>query len=103
MCGVVVVIGSRAASPLLMEGLRQLEYRGYDSAGVATVNGEQQLSCLRADGKLVNLTQRFESTGATGQCGIGHTRWATHGKPEERKPTRTSRPPPGGGDAERDP
>jgi glucosamine--fructose-6-phosphate aminotransferase (isomerizing) len=84
MCGIVAVIGSREASPLLLEGLRQLEYRGYDSAGIATVNGERQLSCLRAEGKLVNLTQRFEASGAAGQCGIGHTRWATHGKPEER-------------------
>jgi glucosamine--fructose-6-phosphate aminotransferase (isomerizing) len=84
MCGIVAVIGSREAAPLLLEGLRQLEYRGYDSAGIATVNGERQLSCLRAEGKLVNLSQRFEAQGAVGQCGIGHTRWATHGKPEER-------------------
>jgi glutamine---fructose-6-phosphate transaminase (isomerizing) len=84
MCGIVAVIGSREAAPLLLEGLRQLEYRGYDSAGIATVNAERQLSCLRAEGKLVNLTQRFEASGAAGLCGIGHTRWATHGKPEER-------------------
>ena len=84
MCGIVAVIGSREAAPLLLEGLRQLEYRGYDSAGIATVNTERQLSCLRAEGKLVNLTQRFDASGAAGLCGIGHTRWATHGKPEER-------------------
>ena len=84
MCAIVAVIGSREAAPLLLEGLRQLEYRGYDSAGIATVNGERQLSCLRAEGKLINLTQRFEASGAAGQCDIGHTRWATHGKPEER-------------------
>ena len=84
MCGIVAVIGSREAAPLLLEGLRQLEYRGYDSAGIATVDGATQLSCLRAEGKLVNLTTRFEASGAPGLCGIGHTRWATHGKPEER-------------------
>ena len=66
-------MGSQEAAPLLLEGLRQLEYRGYDSAGIATVNGERQLSCLRAEGKLVNLPQRFEVQGAVGQCGIGHT------------------------------
>jgi len=82
MCGIVAVIGSRDAAPLLLEGLRQLEYRGYDSAGVATVeNGS--LHCVRAKGKLVNLTARLEQDGAPGLCGIGHTRWATHGKPEE--------------------
>ncbi len=82
MCGIVAVIGSRDASPLLLEGLRQLEYRGYDSAGVATVeNGV--LHCVRAKGKLVNLTVRVDHEGAPGLCGIGHTRWATHGKPEE--------------------
>ena len=82
MCGIVAVIGPREASPLLLEGLRQLEYRGYDSAGVATVeNG--QLHCVRAKGKLVNLAERVGDAGAPGACGIGHTRWATHGKPEE--------------------
>ncbi|MFM7675227.1 MAG: glutamine--fructose-6-phosphate transaminase (isomerizing) [Synechococcus sp.] len=88
MCGIVALIGSREAAPQLLEGLRQLEYRGYDSAGIATVevgaDGAGRLHCLRAKGKLVNLTARFEGEGAPGQCGIGHTRWATHGKPEER-------------------
>jgi len=83
MCGIVALIGSREAAPQLLEGLRQLEYRGYDSAGIATVDGDG-LHCLKAEGKLVNLTTRFEAQGAPGQCGIGHTRWATHGKPEER-------------------
>jgi len=88
MCGIVSLIGSREAAPQLLEGLRQLEYRGYDSAGIATVHqpqlGAAALHCLRAEGKLVNLTARFEAQGAPGLCGIGHTRWATHGKPEER-------------------
>ena len=84
MCGIVAVIGSREAAPLLLEGLRQLEYRGYDSAGIATVQTDSSLTCLRAEGKLANLTARFEASGAPGLCGIGHTRWATHGKPEER-------------------
>ncbi|MFQ6538583.1 MULTISPECIES: glutamine--fructose-6-phosphate transaminase (isomerizing) [Aphanothece] len=96
MCGIVALIGSREAAPQLLEGLRQLEYRGYDSAGIATVelapsgsagvDGEPpgRLHCLRAEGKLVNLTARYEAEGAPGHCGIGHTRWATHGKPEER-------------------
>jgi len=83
MCGIVALIGSREAAPLLLEGLRQLEYRGYDSAGIASVDA-QGLHCLKAEGKLVNLTARYEQQGAPGQCGIGHTRWATHGKPEER-------------------
>ena len=89
MCGIVAVIGSREAAPLLLEGLRQLEYRGYDSAGLATVellaeDGSSRLTCQRAQGKLVNLTACVEEKGAPGHCGIGHTRWATHGKPEER-------------------
>ena len=83
MCGIVALIGSREAAPQLLEGLRQLEYRGYDSAGIATVDAEG-LHCLKAEGKLVNLTARYEAQGAPGHCGIGHTRWATHGKPEER-------------------
>jgi len=85
MCGIVALVGSRDAAPQLLEGLRQLEYRGYDSAGLATVDaGSGQLHCLRASGKLINLSNRFDALGAPGQCGIGHTRWATHGKPEER-------------------
>ena len=88
MCGIVAVIGSREAAPLLLEGLRQLEYRGYDSAGIATIDvsapeGASALHCVRAKGKLVNLTARVDQEGAPGFCGIGHTRWATHGKPEE--------------------
>jgi glucosamine--fructose-6-phosphate aminotransferase (isomerizing) len=83
MCGIVALIGSREAGPQLLEGLRQLEYRGYDSAGIATVDA-RGLHCLKAEGKLINLITRFEAEGAPGQCGIGHTRWATHGKPEER-------------------
>ncbi|MFN9644451.1 MAG: glutamine--fructose-6-phosphate transaminase (isomerizing) [Cyanobacteriota bacterium] len=83
MCGIVALIGSREAGSQLLEGLRQLEYRGYDSAGIATVD-TMGLHCLKAEGKLVNLITRFEAEGAPGQCGIGHTRWATHGKPEER-------------------
>ena len=82
MCGIVALVGSQPAAPQLLEGLRQLEYRGYDSAGLATVTTEGVLTCLRAKGKLVNLSQRVEDLGAPGQCGIGHTRWATHGKPE---------------------
>jgi glucosamine--fructose-6-phosphate aminotransferase (isomerizing) len=88
MCGIVALIGSREAAPQLLEGLRQLEYRGYDSAGIATIEltaaGSGRLHCLRAEGKLINLTHRHAAQGAPGQCGIGHTRWATHGKPEER-------------------
>ena len=86
MCGIVAVIGSREAAPLLLEGLRQLEYRGYDSAGIATLDvsgAEAELHCVRAKGKLVKLTARVDREGAPGFCGIGHTRWATHGKPEE--------------------
>ena len=84
MCGIVALVGSREAAPQLLDGLRQLEYRGYDSAGIATVDAKGTLTCLKAKGKLVNLTARVEAQGASGQCGIGHTRWATHGKPEER-------------------
>ncbi len=87
MCGIVAVIGSREAAPLLLGGLRQLEYRGYDSAGIATVkaspeNGLGLLTCQRAKGKLSNLASTLEEQGAPGQLGIGHTRWATHGKPD---------------------
>ena len=84
MCGIVALVCSSEVAPQLIEGLRQLEYRGYDSAGIATVDADFQLCCLRSKGKLGNLTAIIEEHGAPGQCGIGHTRWATHGTPEER-------------------
>ena len=69
MCGIVALVGSREAAPQLLEGLRQLEYRGYDSAGIATVDAKAEgLHCLRASGKLANLTKRFEELGSPGQC-----------------------------------
>jgi glucosamine--fructose-6-phosphate aminotransferase (isomerizing) len=82
MCGIVGYIGTRAASDILMDGLRKLEYRGYDSAGIATVL-EGQLHCLRAKGKLQNLQDKLDGIENPARLGIGHTRWATHGKPEE--------------------
>lgn len=82
MCGIVGYIGTRAASSILIEGLKTLEYRGYDSAGVATV-GEGQLQRTRAKGKLKNLQTKLEGLDDPARLGIGHTRWATHGKPEE--------------------
>ncbi len=82
MCGIVGYIGTQSATPILMEGLRQLEYRGYDSAGIATI-WESKLHCVRAKGKLYNLRAKLEGQETPAQIGIGHTRWATHGKPEE--------------------
>ena len=83
MCGIVGVIGSEPAAPLLLEALRRLEYRGYDSAGIATlVDGAIQRR--RAPGKLVNLAEVLEREPLSGTTGIGHTRWATHGAPTQR-------------------
>jgi glutamine---fructose-6-phosphate transaminase (isomerizing) len=82
MCGIVGYIGTRAASSILIEGLKTLEYRGYDSAGVATIS-EGQLQRTRAKGKLKNLQVKLEGLEDPARLGIGHTRWATHGKPEE--------------------
>ena len=82
MCGIVGYIGTRAASNILIEGLRKLEYRGYDSAGVATIS-EGKLSRMRAKGKLQNLQDKLDGLEDPARLGIGHTRWATHGKPEE--------------------
>lgn len=82
MCGIVGIIGNRPVAPLMVDALKRLEYRGYDSAGVATLeNGV--LGRLRAEGKLINLETRLSETPLAGQIGIGHTRWATHGVPNE--------------------
>lgn len=82
MCGIVGYIGTQAATDILISGLERLEYRGYDSAGIATVE-EGQVNCVKAKGKLFNLRDKLEHTINQAQLGIGHTRWATHGKPEE--------------------
>lgn len=82
MCGIVGYIGTQAATDILMAGLEKLEYRGYDSAGVATI-WEGDIHCTRAKGKLYNLRQKLEEIANPAKIGIGHTRWATHGKPEE--------------------
>lgn len=82
MCGIVGYIGTQSATEILISGLERLEYRGYDSAGIATVE-EGQVNCVKAKGKLFNLREKLEHTINHAQMGIGHTRWATHGKPEE--------------------
>ena len=82
MCGIIGIIGKNDVSPLLVEGLRRLEYRGYDSAGLATlVNG--RIERRRAEGKLDRLVARLQAAPLGGTIGIGHTRWATHGAPNE--------------------
>jgi glucosamine--fructose-6-phosphate aminotransferase (isomerizing) len=83
MCGIVGYVGPREALPLLMGGLRRLEYRGYDSAGVA-VQENGALEVLRAEGKLDNLAAIVSTHPTSGHTGIGHTRWATHGRPSEQ-------------------
>jgi glucosamine--fructose-6-phosphate aminotransferase (isomerizing) len=82
MCGIVGVLGSHEVSPILVEALKRLEYRGYDSAGIATVH-DGRLDRRRAVGKLMNLSDRLVHDPLPGQSGIGHTRWATHGAPNE--------------------
>ncbi len=83
MCGIVGVLGEHEAAPIIVEGLKRLEYRGYDSAGIATVNEAGTLDRRRAVGKLVNLSDHLVHHPLAGRAGIGHTRWATHGAPNE--------------------
>ena len=82
MCGIVGVIGGGPAAPIILETLRRLEYRGYDSAGIATVV-DGAIARRRASGKLDNLAEALARTKLPGSTGIGHTRWATHGAPTE--------------------
>ncbi len=88
MCGIFGVIGSREVTPLILDGLRRLEYRGYDSAGIATIHNSNksqfgELFTRKSKGKLINLSNLIEQKPIQGHLGIGHTRWATHGKPNE--------------------
>ena len=83
MCGIVAYLGCREAYPILIKGLHRLEYRGYDSAGVAVMNDEGQLNIYKAVGKVSNLEQVAQGHDYSGSIGIAHTRWATHGAPNE--------------------
>ena len=82
MCGIVGYVGSKNAAPIIVEGLRKLEYRGYDSAGIAIHDGKT-IEIVRTQGKLVKLSDALEKRTLLGTTGIGHTRWATHGRPSE--------------------
>src|SRR3989442_207286 len=82
MCGIVCCVGKRDAVPILLEGLLRLEYRGYDSSGIAVQN-RGPLHVIRSVGKIGNLQAKVATVPLSGQTGIGHTRWATHGKPTE--------------------
>jgi glucosamine--fructose-6-phosphate aminotransferase (isomerizing) len=84
MCGIVGAVAERNVVPILLEGLRRLEYRGYDSAGIALLDGKGKLSRARAHGKVARLEENLEAHPRTGGTGIAHTRWATHGVPSER-------------------
>ncbi len=83
MCGIVGYLGNRQAKQILYEGLRRLEYRGYDSAGICVISDDNRLGCIRVVGNLDALGRELESADLEGGVGIGHTRWATHGAPTE--------------------
>ena len=84
MCGIVGYIGKKQAFPILIKGLRRLEYRGYDSAGVALINDSGELNVCKTKGKVDNLVDYCQDKDVTGHVGIAHTRWATHGEPSAR-------------------
>ena len=83
MCGIVGYIGSKQASNIIIDGLEKLEYRGYDSAGIAVVNGKETISWAKKQGRLSGLEEILENSPILGNVGIGHTRWATHGAPSD--------------------
>ena len=83
MCGIIGYTGSRPAAPLLLEGLQRLQYRGYDSAGLAVLGADGELIIRKSVGKLTALASRLEDGLPEGSLGIGHTRWATHGRPSD--------------------
>jgi glutamine---fructose-6-phosphate transaminase (isomerizing) len=83
MCGIVGYVGPQQATPILLEGLRRLEYRGYDSAGIAVVSSSGEMQVRKSAGKLQNLRSAVAVLEPDGCMGIGHTRWATHGRPND--------------------
>jgi glutamine---fructose-6-phosphate transaminase (isomerizing) len=84
MCGIVGCLGAEDCVQTLLNGLKRLEYRGYDSAGIAVINSEQKLQLVRSEGKIAKLEERLKANPLAGKIGIGHTRWATHGRPSDR-------------------
>ena len=82
MCGIVGYVGKRQATPFLIEGLTKLEYRGYDSSGIAVLN-EEKIRVEKCVGRLAELKRIIEGNEPAGHIGIGHTRWATHGRPSD--------------------
>src|SRR6187401_192880 len=82
MCGIVAYIGHREAYPIIIKGLKRLEYRGYDSAGIALINGEN-LNIYKTKGKVTDLEHSVEGKNIVSSLGMGHTRWATHGEPND--------------------
>src|SRR3972149_2652416 len=83
MCGIVGAVARRDVTPILLEGLKRLEYRGYDSAGMAVINGTSRLERVRVAGKVADLERKLTAPPLQGGTGIAHTRWATHGRPNE--------------------
>src|SRR2546423_10777479 len=83
MCGIVGYVGQKQVVPVIIDGLRKLEYRGYDSAGIAVVDENHEMEVRRAEGKLRNLEEILRQKPLDGTYGIGHTRWATHGRPRD--------------------
>ena len=83
MCGIVGYVGKNAAQDFLISGLKRLEYRGYDSAGIVTLSENGDATLLRAKGKIANLEDKLSNNKRNDKIGIGHTRWATHGEPSE--------------------
>jgi glucosamine--fructose-6-phosphate aminotransferase (isomerizing) len=84
MCGIVAATARRDVAGILLEGLKRLEYRGYDSAGMAVLDADNRIGVYRRPGKVINLETMLQAHPLQGACGVAHTRWATHGKPEER-------------------
>ena len=83
MCGIIGYVGEQEAAPVIIDGLRRLEYRGYDSVGIAVLNDRGDLEVRKKEGKIAGLATQLEDQWPHGKQGIGHTRWATHGRPSD--------------------
>ena len=83
MCGIVGYVGNKKAQDYLISGLKRLEYRGYDSAGIVTIDDSGKATLIRVKGKIVELEKKLKDDKRDDKIGIGHTRWATHGEPSE--------------------